>query len=777
MVSEVVAIGSSQETKAGAGFLVAPIGRIDIARKSGSQLFLYGWILGFSDAVSQALLHCGESVIDLRERAIRLPRPDVTQHFSSQVPPDNHHHGFYLLVDLPDLAMPFTQLRLSLTSQAGLTAEGYWPVLSEDGPSISPEMFNGLARQLPEKEVPRLAAFAKLALPVAMSPAQHEVEMPTRFEVELCCLLGGGLLIVAGVLCDPMNDIVSLKLAVSTSDFDLLEQAKPIRSLQSGPNRRTTGFMFAAKLAANQGEPDATFTIGMGSKRMQFTRQIVSAYDEARAQLLAFAGRMDAEGLIQLVQQVKPLLHDVQAEKSISDLLGLLHDQAVERLPTTFQQSDPGLELHVDHGVRVGNEGLFVVGWFYADPAAAARLTCHSTHSETAPGDISGRWIRCPRPDVTRHLANRGIIAANDAHGFLCLVPMKHPDMPCYLEVAAAPRQTTRLANVKLAQAGTAMQGIHMVLSSFNTRNDHLSALLDDHVGPAVAGIWASRPRSTLDPTIRSFGAPVAQPAVSVIVYGRHDRAKEQLSLFAKDPDFQHAELIYVVDEPGVQQDFAARCPSLYESCQMPFTTLFPGVHVGFAEANNCAARHARGSHLLLMGSDVIPTRPGWLGQMLGMYGKLDAPGLVGAKLLDPSGKVRHAGVGFRRSTDWCDLWTSYRPFEGDEPAGLNGVLEVDSVSAACALIEAGLYRELGGLSEDYVAGGFSDSDLCLRAALAGRRNRVALDIELYELGHLTLNEPGDGVLRTHLALYDCWLHDRRWARVIESRKNKKQVD
>jgi hypothetical protein len=65
---------------------------------------------------------------------------------------------------------------------------------------------------------------------------------------------------------------------------------------------------------------------------------------------------------------------------------------------------------------------------------------------------------------------------------------------------------------------------------------------------------------------------------------------------------------------------------------------------------------------------------------------------------------------------------------------------------------------------------------LCLRAALAGRRNRVTLDVELYDLQRPLSRELSDGVLRTHLALYDCWLHHRRWARMIESRRKPKTM-
>jgi len=52
---------------------------------------------------------------------------------------------------------------------------------------------------------------------------------------------------------------------------------------------------------------------------------------------------------------------------------------------------------------------------------------------------------------------------------------------------------------------------------------------------------------------------------------------------------------------------------------------------------------------------------------------------------------------------------------------------------------KAALYRELGDFG-DYIIGDFEDSDLCLRAILAGRRNRVAFDIELYHLERQSQN-------------------------------------
>jgi GT2 family glycosyltransferase len=168
------------------------------------------------------------------------------------------------------------------------------------------------------------------------------------------------------------------------------------------------------------------------------------------------------------------------------------------------------------------------------------------------------------------------------------------------------------------------------------------------------------------------------------------------------------------------------------------------------------------------MNSDVIPKRPGWVGDFLRIYRSLTRPGLLGAKLLYEDGSVQHAGIAFRRHAAWGDLWINDHPLRGQSPLGLSGVREVDAVTAACAFIDAALYRELGGFSEDYIVGDFEDSDLCLRASSAGRPNYIALDIELYHLERQSQNQMGDAIWRTNLTLYNCWLHNSRWAGLIE---------
>jgi GT2 family glycosyltransferase len=83
-------------------------------------------------------------------------------------------------------------------------------------------------------------------------------------------------------------------------------------------------------------------------------------------------------------------------------------------------------------------------------------------------------------------------------------------------------------------------------------------------------------------------------------------------------------------------------------------------------------------------------------------------------------------------------------------------------------MIDAKLFHELGGFSEDYIVGDFEDSDLCLRAREAGRRNYIASDVELFHLERQSQQLIGDASWRRNLTAYNCWLHNRRWANVIE---------
>jgi GT2 family glycosyltransferase len=256
---------------------------------------------------------------------------------------------------------------------------------------------------------------------------------------------------------------------------------------------------------------------------------------------------------------------------------------------------------------------------------------------------------------------------------------------------------------------------------------------------------------------------------VSVIVplYGRHDFVDYQMAVFADDPDFKDLELIYVVDDPRIYDELRGTCPGLFGLYQVPFSVAFPGVNLGFAGANNFGVEYARGQHLLFLNSDVLPKKDGWVAELLRIYKSTPGIGLLGAKLLYEDGSLQHAGIAFERYAPWGELWINDHPLKGQSPAGLTGVQEVDAVTAACVLMEASLFRQFGGFSEDYVVGDFEDSDLCLKALAAGRKSMVALDVELFHLERQSQAGTGDALWRANLTAYNCWVHNTRWSSVL----------
>src|SRR4030095_5707952 len=66
--------------------------------------------------------------------------------------------------------------------------------------------------------------------------------------------------------------------------------------------------------------------------------------------------------------------------------------------------------------------------------------------------------------------------------------------------------------------------------------------------------------------------------------------------------------------------------------------------------------------------------------------------------------------------------------------AAANVARRVPGVTAACLMIAADCYRQLGGLNGCYVQGDYEDSDLCLRLIEAGYENWYLSAIDLYHL-------------------------------------------
>jgi GT2 family glycosyltransferase len=766
----------------------AALARIDFAHVANHQFFVYGWILGLTKSIQSASIHLGSTNIDLLRQSLRVRRPDIVQHLSLESGDDQH--GFYVLMDLPENFVPVDHLRLSILISSGERTETHWAVAgSETLPPAVTEpylaTFSGLLPVLRRPEAKRLIEFATaLGLNLGVD-FLATLPPPVRFAIDLCCLLENKLLLVAGWIFDPTRDLSMAQLRVGGSVFDLLANSTLIPRPEIDTDtalyrKRDTpphpGFIFVHAIPHPDIEAsEARFAFTACAETARMSRPISRDPQDARRELLSLLKKMDSDSALSVMERVATVLDSSPEQQSLRALLELVCHSAIERLPVSIQHSNPGYSLYIDTAIPVVDQGVFLIGWFNAEPGSSARVECHCGLTSFV---ISDNWVRQVRADVTSHLANLGIQSADHQHGFTCYVPLKNGNVPYYLSVSLESGDVKRMSVAVPEKIGSTIQTVRALLTFFNCDLPDLRLLMESQVGPVVRTAWAARPRPSHKPVLRSYGAAPVDPLASIIVplYGRHDFAEYQMSLFADDPEFQQIELIYVVDDPAIFAEFNRVCADLYEIYRVPFLVAFSGANLGFAGANNFGAGAARARHLLLLNSDVLPKRTRWVGDLLRIYSALPSPGLLGAKLLYEDGSVQHAGMAFRRYSAWGDMWINDHPFKGQSPLGLSGVREVDAVTAACAVIEASLYRELGGFSEDYIIGDFEDSDLCLRASLAGRKSYVALDVELYHLERQSQNRMGDVTWRTNLTLYNCWLHNSRWADLIEKTRDRTPV-
>jgi GT2 family glycosyltransferase len=371
------------------------------------------------------------------------------------------------------------------------------------------------------------------------------------------------------------------------------------------------------------------------------------------------------------------------------------------------------------------------------------------------------------------------IASRNRDSGFLAFAPVPElagDDRAWFLEIVTERGVIKRFPFI-CPSTPAPLQGIRASVGLAREKVSDLPGLFERVVSPAVDWFWAATRHDNPPPTEITYGTPPTDAKVSIVVplYGRIDLMRYQIASFSNDPEFDAGdgivELIYVLDDPTAGDAFRLLCRHLYDLYQVPFRTVLMSRNLGYSAANNLGAAVAGGSLLLLLNSDVLPTRPGWVGLFADTYRRLDRCGILGCRLLFEDGSIQHAGMSFRASTAVVGCWENDHPGKG-LPAAFDphpGMAAVPAVTAACLILDRALFRELGGMSEEYVIGDFEDSDLCLRVQEQGWNICYTPEIELFHLERQSMKLIGEGeaAWRQSLTLYNMWKHSRRWGPLI----------
>jgi len=132
--------------------------------------------------------------------------------------------------------------------------------------------------------------------------------------------------------------------------------------------------------------------------------------------------------------------------------------------------------------------------------------------------------------------------------------------------------------------------------------------------------------------------------------------------------------------------------------------------NLGFAKANNLAAKYAEGDYYLIINPDLKFTKNDDLANLVAEMNHLDQAGVIGPRIMEPR-RNRKVGPKFSYSEQrYLKATQSIHQLPG----------EIAWLLGACLLFPAEVYRGIGGFDEDFFLYG-EDADICLRVRKSGR--------------------------------------------------------
>jgi hypothetical protein len=265
------------------------------------------------------------------------------------------------------------------------------------------------------------------------------------------------------------------------------------------------------------------------------------------------------------------------------------------------------------------------------------------------------------------------------------------------------------------------------------------------------------------DGTTRLRWHPEAWPSVTIVIPSRHNESLlaplfESLRLssrFAGGPSFD----VIVVDNGG-------RTPENEAFYARDWATEYGyGLEVvwwdespfHYGHVNNEGVRRSAGDVIVLLNDDTLVERGGWLAELVGLA-TLPGIGCAGTALLDPEGRLQHAGV-------WLGLWGYAGHLFGGMQPGADSLMgpttwyrNTLAVTAACLAIRKDVFWAVGGLDPRFVLAG-SDVTLGLDLHASGLRNVCSPHADVHHLESATRSSaPLDDQLAS-MVRYQPW-HD-----------------
>jgi GT2 family glycosyltransferase len=448
--------------------------------------------------------------------------------------------------------------------------------------------------------------------------------------------------------------------------------------------------------------------------------------------------------------------------------MALLQELQVRAPATARLHDDPALPIGgaLELALADGDGGLFLAGWL-RDPMmliASAELITPAGRQPVALDTLH----RIARPDLKDMLTRAAVAESGVSRpGFVARVadPTGGATLQPTLRLRLKSGATTDLTPPWRPLTPQAAR--NAVLSSVRPA-DVQTALMDQCLVPVATGLHRlARAQRGAERVVRLGHAPAlrhTRPAVSILIpiYRVLGFLRFQLAAFAEDADCRASEIIFALDSPEQANELEHLLRGLQHVHELAITLVVMERNAGFAAATNAAARQATGRAVLLLNSDVVPARPGWLAALQAARAQTGAAAAT-AKLLFEDSSLQHAGMYFER--DSAGRWFNMHYHKG-RPRGWPGsevVRLVPGGTGAALLIDREKFEAVGGVCEDYIIGDYEDSDLCLRLQATGGAVVYEPRAELYHFERRSI-ALHPGYKHTLACQYNRHLHQQRWA-------------